>query len=435
MLVVVLVAPFVLPVLWGFVAVWEVVCGFCPLPCFLFFSFCFFFVFGCLLDILCVLLVAVLVVVAGLPAFLPVSGGFPVIVVGDLLGFFGATVNRFGVVVGFGWVVVVVLIFLRRLFCLIGILLLRPRAHVCRVGGGLLVIHLLLVVLGVVVVVLLLAVVLHFLFLPVTVVFALVVGGVLVLAAGVVIGCRRLGVGVEAVVLGGAFVLGCFRWVVLWLGFWRWGVAISGGLVVGVGGFAACGLFFVVAVWLLVGAVVLVVYLSVCFLVLGAVGLFGVGFVFGFVVVLVAVVVFLGLLRRLSLLPFAVLRFLVGAAVYLVFLSGVLRLGCGWGEGCSFVWAVFGIVGFVGSSRLCAGFVLGAVRFLVVADCAPFEVFIGGVACVWSLWFCGVRPRVWVWVVGAVFWRLCGLGPLCMVCVGFARVFGCGVVLVWIGFF
>ena len=47
--------------------------------------------------------------------------------------------------------------------------------------------------------------------------------------------------------------------------------------------------------------------------------MFAVGFVMAFIVALIAIKTFLQLIKRISFIPFAIYRFIVAAAVYVVF--------------------------------------------------------------------------------------------------------------------
>jgi undecaprenyl-diphosphatase len=47
--------------------------------------------------------------------------------------------------------------------------------------------------------------------------------------------------------------------------------------------------------------------------------MFAVGFITAFIVALVAIKTFLQLIKRISFIPFAIYRFIVAAAVYVVF--------------------------------------------------------------------------------------------------------------------
>ena len=116
-----------------------------------------------------------------------------------------------------------------------------------------------------------------------------------------------------------AMLIGCFQCLALWPGFSRSGATISGGMLMGVSRYAASEFSFLLAVPMMMGATVLDVYKSIGFLNMGDVPMFAVGFVMAFIVALIAIKTFLQLIKRISFIPFAIYRFIVAAAVYVVF--------------------------------------------------------------------------------------------------------------------
>ena len=116
-----------------------------------------------------------------------------------------------------------------------------------------------------------------------------------------------------------AFMIGCFQCLALWPGFSRSGATISGGMLMGVSRYAASEFSFLLAVPMMMGATVLDLYKSWSFLSASDIPMFAVGFVTAFIVALVAIKTFLQLIKRISFIPFAIYRFIVAAAVYVVF--------------------------------------------------------------------------------------------------------------------
>ena len=116
-----------------------------------------------------------------------------------------------------------------------------------------------------------------------------------------------------------AFMIGCFQCLALWPGFSRSGATISGGMLMGVSRYAASEFSFLLAVPMMMGATALDLYKSWSFLSASDIPMFAVGFVTAFIVALVAIKTFLQLIKRISFIPFAIYRFVVAAAVYVVF--------------------------------------------------------------------------------------------------------------------
>ena len=270
-------------------------------------------------DMHSLLIAAILGVVEGLTEFLPVSSTGHMIIVGHLLGFEGETAKTFEVVIQLGSILAVVVMFWRRLFGLIGIHFGRPPQHEGEGKGRLTLIHILLGMAPAVVLGLLFHDAIKSLFNPINVMYALVVGGVLLIAAELLKPKEPRAPGLDDMTYRQAFMIGCFQCLALWPGFSRSGATISGGMLMGVSRYAASEFSFLLAVPMMMGATALDLYKSFHFLTVGDIPMFAVGFVTAFLVALVAIKTFLQLIKRISFIPFAIYRFIVAAAVYVVF--------------------------------------------------------------------------------------------------------------------
>ncbi len=270
---------------------------------------------------------AILGVVEGLTEFLPVSSTGHMIIVGHLLGFEGDTAKTFEgdtaktfeVVIQLGSILAVVVMFWRRLFGLIGIHFGRPLQHEGESKGRLTLIHILLGMIPAVVLGLLFHDTIKSLFNPINVMYALVVGGLLLIAAECLKPKEPRAPGLDDMTYRQAFMIGCFQCLALWPGFSRSGATISGGMLMGVSRYAASEFSFLLAVPMMMGATALDLYKSWGFLTTGDIPMFAVGFITAFVVALIAIKTFLQLIKRISFIPFAIYRFIVAAAVYVVF--------------------------------------------------------------------------------------------------------------------
>jgi len=260
----------------------------------------------------------ILGIVEGLTEFLPVSSTGHMIIVGHLLGFEGDKAKTFEVVIQLGSILAVVVMFWRRLFGLIGIKFGEVK-HEGTGTGHLTLVHILLGMLPAVVIGLLLHDKIKTLFNPVNVMYALVVGGVLLIAAELLKPKKPKADGVDDITYRQAFVIGCFQCLALWPGFSRSGATISGGMLMGVSRYAASEFSFLLAVPMMMGATALDVYKSLDFLTMADLPMFAVGFVTAFIVALFAIKTFLHIIKRISFIPFAIYRFIVAAAVYVVF--------------------------------------------------------------------------------------------------------------------
>jgi undecaprenyl-diphosphatase len=270
-------------------------------------------------DLHSLVIAAILGVVEGLTEFLPVSSTGHMIIVGHLLGFEGDTAKTFEVVIQLGSILAVVVMFWRRLFGLIGIHFGR-QPHEGTGTGRLTLIHILLGMVPAVILGLVFHDMIKSLFNPVNVMYALVVGGVLLIAAELLKPKVPRAEGVDDITYRQAFAIGCFQCLALWPGFSRSGATISGGMLMGVSRYAASEFSFLLAVPMMMGATVLDVYKSIGFLTMADLPMFAVGFITAFIVALIAIKTFLQIIKRISFIPFAIYRFVVAAVVYFVFL-------------------------------------------------------------------------------------------------------------------
>nr|WP_238483011.1 undecaprenyl-diphosphate phosphatase [Rahnella perminowiae] len=267
------------------------------------------------------LVAAILGVVEGLTEFLPVSSTGHLIIVGNLLGFTGDTSKSFEVVIQLGSILAVVVMFWRRLFSMLGLHFGKPPVHE---GTGFRRLNLLHIILGMVpatVVGLLLHSQIKTLFEPKYVMYSLVVGGILLIAAELLKPKKPRAEGVDDITYVQAFMIGVFQCLALWPGFSRSGATISGGMLMGISRFAASEFSFLLAVPMMMGATALDLYKSYSFLNMSDLPMFVTGFVSAFIVALIAIKTFLAVIKRISFIPFAIYRFFVAIAVYFVFIA------------------------------------------------------------------------------------------------------------------
>ncbi|WP_159565690.1 undecaprenyl-diphosphate phosphatase [Budvicia diplopodorum] len=271
-------------------------------------------------DLHTLLIACILGIVEGLTEFLPVSSTGHMIIVGELLGFTGDKASTFEVVIQLGSILAVVVVFWRRLFGLIGIHF-GDVPHEGKGKGRLTLGHIILGMLPAVIT----GFALHddikeYLFGTKTVVYALIAGGLLLIAAEILKPKKPRAEGIDDMTYRQAFIIGCFQCLALWPGFSRSGATISGGMLIGVSRYAASEFSFILAVPMMLGATALVLYKSFSQLVSGDLPMFAVGFFTAFIVALLAIKTFLSFIKRFSFIPFAIYRFFIAGVIYFVFL-------------------------------------------------------------------------------------------------------------------
>lgn len=151
------------------------------------------------------------------------------------------------------------------------------------------------------------------LFNPTTVALALIVGGVAFIVIERMKAMRENVL--ETLTVRDAFIIGLFQCVSLWPGFSRSGATMLGAMLLGYHRRAAAEFSFLIAVPVMFAAVGYDLLKSFRILRPQDFPLFGVGFVISFLVALLAIRFFIGLLGRYTLMPFGVYRILLGLVV------------------------------------------------------------------------------------------------------------------------
>lgn len=231
------------------------------------------------------------------------------------MNFTGETAKTFEVIIQLGSIMAVVVLYWKRLWSLFGFY-----RHEQKSGPeGLNLIHIIIagipaVILGV----LLRDFIKAVFFTPQSVLIALVAGSILMIFAEW-IAKKRASAATEQLSYRQALVIGLFQCFSLWSGFSRSGSTIAGGIIAGVERKTAAEFSFILAVPMMVGASGYDFIKSLDHLNIGDFPMFLVGFVTAFIVAMLAIVTFMKLLKRFTLVPFAVYRFIL-AAVFAVYL-------------------------------------------------------------------------------------------------------------------
>ncbi|RYM06699.1 undecaprenyl-diphosphate phosphatase [Sporolactobacillus sp. THM7-7] len=254
--------------------------------------------------------------VEGLTEFAPVSSTGHLILTGHLLHFTGDTASTFEVIIQLGSIMAVVVLYWKRLWSLFGFYRDEPKNGPEHLN----LLHIIVAAIPATI----LGLLLHdfiksVLFSPKTVLIALVAGGILMLFAEWM-ARRRKSEATNRLSYGQAFVIGLFQCFSLWSGFSRSGSTIAGGIIAGVERKTAAEFSFILAVPMMMGASGLDFLKSLDFLRVSDIPLFVTGFIAAFIVAMLAIVTFMKLLRRFTLVPFAVYRFILAAVFAIYFL-------------------------------------------------------------------------------------------------------------------
>lgn len=270
------------------------------------------------MNLLFFLIAIILGAVEGLTEFAPVSSTGHLILVASLLHFTGKTATAFEVIIQLGSIMAVVVLYWKRLWSLFGLYRNEPKSGPHHLN----LLHIIIAgipagIFGI----LLKDFITSKLFNPVSVLIALVVGGILMILAEK-IAAHREGEGTTQLSYGQAFVIGLFQVLSLWSGFSRSGSTMSGGLIAGVERKTAAEFSFILAVPMMIGASAVEVIKDLSYI-KADLAFFVVGFIVAFIVAMLAIVTFMKVLKRHTLVPFAIYRFALAAvfALYMIFSS------------------------------------------------------------------------------------------------------------------
>jgi len=253
----------------------------------------------------------ILGIVEGLTEFLPVSSTGHLIITGHLLGFTGAKAATFEVVIQLGAILAVAVLYRERF---LGLLKRDPQRKFSGFHGVWL-LFLTSVPAS------LLGLMAHgaikeHLFTPTTVAWALGVGAVAIILVESIRRTTRFS-GLDEITPAVALGIGFFQALSLWPGFSRAAATIMGGMLLGCGRKLAAEYSFIAAVPIMIAATGYDMLKSMDLFEAGDMPFLAVGFIVSFFAAWAAVKVFIGLLQRVTLRPFAYYRLILAPLVLL----------------------------------------------------------------------------------------------------------------------
>lgn len=264
------------------------------------------------MDFILLLKAVVLGIVEGLTEFLPVSSTGHLIIAGDLLDFTGDRAATFEVFIQLGAILAVVWMYRAKVASVVGHLHTAPAQ---RFTLNLIVAFIPAAIAGF----LLHGYIKEYLFNPLTVSWALVVGGFVMLLIERYAPTPRV-TDVDDMRMSDALKVGFAQVLALFPGVSRAGATIMGGLVTGLSRTAATEFSFFLAIPTMFAATFYDLYKSADFLVWADAPVFAVGFVTSFISALIVIRLFLGYVAHHKFAVFAWYRILFGALALWYFL-------------------------------------------------------------------------------------------------------------------
>lgn len=275
------------------------------------------------MDIWQLFVALILGMVEGITEYAPVSSTGHMILVDDLLlhskDLFTAPVaNTFKIVIQLGSILAVVILFRERFMNLLGLRKAQTqnpqqeRLSLKKVLVGLIPAGVLGVLFN--------DFIDEHLFSVPTVVIGLIIGAILMIIADRVRPKTPTAETVDQITYKQALGVGLFQCLSLWPGFSRSGSSISGGVILSMSHRAASDFTFIMAVPIMLGASGLSLLKNWQYLTLDALPFFIVGFISAFVFALLCIRIFLNLINRIKLAPFAIYRIILAVFIFVFYL-------------------------------------------------------------------------------------------------------------------
>lgn len=150
------------------------------------------------------------------------------------------------------------------------------------------------------------------------VIYALVAGSILMIAADKLAPRKPKVDSLDKLSYGLAFKIGLVQCLSLWPGFSRSGATISGGVLFGLSHRVAADFTFIMAVPIMAGASLVSVLSNFDELSMDHIGFYIVGFISSFVFALLSIKFFLALISKVKLMPFAIYRLVLAAVLAII---------------------------------------------------------------------------------------------------------------------
>lgn len=259
-------------------------------------------------------------ILEGITEFLPISSTGHIILIKHVLDYIDGSIQIFLVIIQLGAISAVLVIFKNRLYKIsIGYVFECFIKKNC-VCNSLKIQHIFIGSLpGVIVGWLFYEKIKLFFFEPIHIVYGLVLGSILLLISEWYFSVSSSSYisSVDRISYYQAFLIGCFQCLAFWPGFSRFGSTIGGGLLMGLNRKAASEFSLFLAIPIILGSAVLTIYRQRYDVdILNVVIISIIGFLSAFITALITINFFLKTVQKISLVPFAIYRFVLAIIIY-----------------------------------------------------------------------------------------------------------------------
>ncbi len=265
------------------------------------------------LNVMLVLKAIFISIIEGITEFVPISSTGHMIIVGNIIDFKGEFANIFEIVIQLGAILAIIVLYWNKIWSSV-VDFFKGKPSGIKFWTNIIIACIPAVVLGL----LLNDKINEYLFNPITVAFALVVGGILMIVTENRFRHKYTTESIEQISIKQSFKIGCFQCLALWPGMSRSASTIMGGWISGVSTVAATEFSFFLAIPIMMGATTLTLVKSGMNFSNGEIITLIIGFITAFLVSLIVVEKFISYLKKKPMKVFAIYRIIIG--VLLLFL-------------------------------------------------------------------------------------------------------------------
>lgn len=272
-------------------------------------------------NVILVLKAIVIAIVEGVTEFVPVSSTGHMIIVGNVINFKGEFANIFEIVIQLGAILAIIVLYWNKIWGSV-VDLFKGKSSGIKFWTNIIIACLPAVVFGLI----LNDKINEYLFNPLTVAFALVVGGILMIVIENRFRHKYTTNSIEQISIKQSFKIGIFQCLALWPGMSRSASTIMGGWISGVSTVAATEFSFFLAIPIMMGATGLTLIKSGMNFTSGEIITLIVGFATAFLVSLIVVEKFIFYLKKKPMKIFAVYRIIIGVVLLFLIKFGKISL-------------------------------------------------------------------------------------------------------------
>jgi undecaprenyl-diphosphatase len=273
------------------------------------------------INVILVLKAIVIAIVEGITEFVPISSTGHMIIMGNVINFEGEFANIFEIVIQLGAIFAIIVLYWDKIWgSVVDFLKCKPSG--IKFWTNIIIACVPAVVFGLI----LNDKINEYLFNPLTVAFALILGGILMIVIENRFRHKYTTNSIEQISIKQSFKIGFFQCLALWPGMSRSASTIMGGWVSGVSTVAATEFSFFLAIPIMIGATGLTLVKSGMDFTSGEIITLCIGFITALLVSLIVVEKFISYLKKKPMKIFAIYRIIIGVVLLFLIKFGKISL-------------------------------------------------------------------------------------------------------------